>query len=247
MSTIWFPSPLELDFNRDSSTGCVRTPSVVFTDGSSSHVSSPCLLTHRTRTGNGRVVFLNLPASKQRSVLASLHGAHSGVSCAHRVGRPGGSSGVRAAAAETVTLVPKFLSKAVSKATAFRCGVEKFEMFGALDPLCSFSDILPLPTCVCHHLISALILQLSAHDGGYKLLMLCTNLRPSAPTWVQFQVPQGSPHLRVTAPFWLFRLPHVPGVFAGQLMIAFRPVMHQLPIVGAMQVRCLFCDSSLCC
>jgi hypothetical protein len=52
---------------------------------------------------------------------------------------------------ETMKLVPKFLSKAVSKATAFRCGVENFEMF-------------------------------------------------------------------------------------GQLMIAFRPVMHQLPIVGAMQV-----------
>lgn len=25
---------------------------------------------------------------------------------------------------------------------------------------------------------------------------------------------------------------------AGQLMIAFRPVMHQLPVVGALQVRC---------
>ena len=29
-------------------------------------------------------------------------------------------------------LVPGFLSKAVSKATSFRCGVENFEMFGQL-------------------------------------------------------------------------------------------------------------------
>ncbi len=35
-------------------------------------------------------------------------------------------------ASETMKLVPKFLSKAVSKASAFRCGVENFEMSGAL-------------------------------------------------------------------------------------------------------------------
>jgi hypothetical protein len=66
-----------------------------------------------------------------------------------------GRSWLLVVCAEKMKFLPHFVSKAISKATSFRCGVENFEMFGA--PCCTLSLLCcrsALPCLLRHHLAS---------------------------------------------------------------------------------------------